>query len=69
MKDSSATSDREKKLPETHAWPFEANLAAAYDPQYALERILEHLTKRIPCEAAYLAIRYGDTFQIRATWN
>ena len=48
---------------------FEANLTASYDPQVALDSILVHLAGQIPCEAAYLAIRYGDTFQIQAAWQ
>ncbi len=50
-------------------WPFESNLEASYDPQVALDSILVHLVAHIPCDAAYLAIRYGDTFQIQAAWK
>jgi len=45
------------------------NLEASYDPQHALDSILEYLSKRIPCVAAYLAIRYGDIFQVQSVWN
>lgn len=48
---------------------FESRLEASYDPQFALENILEYLTKRIPCEAGYLAIRAGDNFNVQAIWN
>jgi two-component system NtrC family sensor kinase len=55
--------------PEAPLWPFAANLEASYDPQQALDSILEHLASRIPCDAAYLAIRYGDSFQVQAVWK
>ena len=45
------------------------NLEASYDPQHALNIILEHLAIRIPCAAAYLAIRYGDSFQVQSVWH
>jgi two-component system NtrC family sensor kinase len=48
---------------------FESRLEASYDPQFALENILEYLTRRIPCEAGYLAIRAGDNFNVQAVWN
>jgi two-component system NtrC family sensor kinase len=54
---------------EAPLWPFAGNLEASYDPQQALQSILEHLADRIICDAAYLAIRYGDTFQIQAVWK
>ncbi|MCU0486511.1 MAG: GAF domain-containing protein [Anaerolineales bacterium] len=51
------------------AWPVEAGLEAAYDPQRALESMLEYLTRRVACDAAYLAIRSGESFQIQAAWK
>ena len=51
------------------AWPVEAGLEAAYDPQRALESMLEYLTRRVACDAAYLAIRSGESFQIQAVWK
>ena len=50
-------------------WPVEAGLEAAYDPQRALESMLEYLTRRVACDAAYLAIRSGESFQIQAAWK
>ena len=45
------------------------NLEASYEPQHALDSILAHLANQIPCEAAYLAIRYGDAFHVKSVWN
>jgi len=66
---SRKTGEYSKSSADSRIWPFEANLEASYDPQYALDSILGHLASRIPSKAAYLAIRYGDTFQIQAVWK
>jgi two-component system NtrC family sensor kinase len=55
--------------PEAPLWPFASNLEASYDPQQTLESILEQLASRIPSTAAYLAIRYGDSFHVQAVWE
>jgi two-component system NtrC family sensor kinase len=62
-------SDTVSSIAEPPIWPFEAGLEASYDPQHALETILEFLASKLPCESAYLAIRYGDSFHLQAAWK
>ncbi len=50
-------------------WPLETGLEASYDPQSALQNILEFLAGQTTCHCAYLAIRYGDVFRIQAAWK
>ncbi len=59
-------------LPETYELPLlplETDIEASYDPQAALERVLTFLARQVPCQAAYLALRSGETFHVQATWN
>ena len=54
---------------EAPLWPLEAGIEASYDPQAALESMLAFLARQLPCQAAYLAIRSGESFHVQATWN
>lgn len=50
-------------------WRVRAELEASYNPQTILDNILEYLSSVVFCDAAYLAIRFGDVFRIQSTWN
>lgn len=50
-------------------WPPEAVLETPYDPQNALQAILEYLAASVACDCAYLAIRYGEVFRVQAAWK
>ncbi len=67
--ESSVDADLRQAHSDSPLWPFATNLEASYDPQQTLESILEQLAGRIPTDAAYLAIRYGDSFHIQAVWQ
>lgn len=54
---------------EAPLWPVASHMEASYDPQQTLESILEKLANQIPADAAYLAIRYGDSFHVQAVWR
>jgi signal transduction histidine kinase len=42
---------------------------AAYNLPQTLQRLLAELVKRLPCDAAYLAVRQGEAFSIEAVWT
>lgn len=48
---------------------LETGLEVSYDPQRALAKVLEFLTASLECEAAFLSVRSGDFFRVKATWN
>ncbi|HNT22952.1 MAG TPA: GAF domain-containing protein [Anaerolineales bacterium] len=69
---ASRAASSETKLADAHeppVLPIEAGIEASYDPQAALERVLSFLARQIACQAAYLAIRSGETFHVQAAWN
>ena len=47
---------------------FSPEIGDAYDLPQTLQRILAELVQRIPCDAAYLAVRQGETFRLETTW-
>jgi signal transduction histidine kinase len=54
--------------PQQPIWHVRAEQEASYNPQLILDNILEFLTSQVECDAAYLAIRSGETFHIQSTW-
>lgn len=54
---------------EVPPWSLDGGLEASFDPQRTLTGILEFLASRIVCDAAYLAIRSGDSYHIQAIWK
>ncbi len=52
-----------------HALAFSPDLGDTYNLPQTLERVLQELVRRFPCEAAYLAVRQGEIFRIEAVWH
>lgn len=48
---------------------FSPDLGDAYNLPQTLERVLDELVHRFPCEAAYLSVRQGEIFRLEAVWN
>lgn len=40
-----------------------------YHPEQQLDRVLEALVKRVPCDGAFLTVRWGEYFRIERVWN
>jgi GAF domain-containing protein len=53
----------------TSRWPHEVELEASYVPESVLRNVLEYLAEALPCDAAYLAIRFGGIFRVQAVWH
>lgn len=58
--------EQQPERPESIQLP---ELEASFDLQETLQWVLEHLLTQTPCDAAYIALRYGDVFRVRARWN
>lgn len=50
-------------------WSFSSGLEASYDPQGALQNVLEFLSTQVPCHCTYLAVRSGEVFRVQAAWH
>ncbi|GAB4578534.1 MAG: hypothetical protein Fur0022_12690 [Anaerolineales bacterium] len=48
---------------------FSPTLGDVYNLPQTLQRVLAELIHHFPCEAAYLAVRQGETFRIEAVWR
>jgi signal transduction histidine kinase len=53
----------------TSRWPHEVELEASYVPESVLRNVLEYLAEALPCDAAYMAIRFGGIFRVQAVWH
>lgn len=49
--------------------PLEIEMEPSYDLEGVLKQVLRFLCRGLPCDAAYIALRAGETFQIKTTWN
>ncbi len=53
----------------TRRMPGKLDLEAFYHPDELMERILDSLVTLQPCDAAFLAVRWGNSFRIERAWN
>lgn len=53
----------------SHLWRMDTGPDFSYSPQHVMDWVLETLAGVVHCQAAYLAVRLGDTLRIEATWN
>lgn len=47
--------------------PFE--IEPSYDLEGVLDQVLRYLINMTPCDGAFIALRYGDIFRVKCTWN
>ena len=47
---------------------FAPDLGDTYTLSQTLQRLLVEFVHRLPCDAAYLAVRQGETFRVEAVW-
>lgn len=57
------------ELDENLIWPNDFSLGAYGNPEKVFNWIIQVMSKSLPIEAGFLAIRVGDTFRIEAQWN
>ena len=53
----------------TSLWPAKTESTIEYTSGMTLDSILVFITNLVPCEAAYLAIRRGESLRVEATWQ
>jgi two-component system NtrC family sensor kinase len=54
---------------EPAAAELSVDLEATYNPEKAVEHVLQFLVSLVPSDSGLIAIRTGDLFHVEATWN